>query len=91
MYYRNHVPYAENYELSIERQITPSDLLTVSYVGTQGHKLMSSESANPGNPATCQSVNTAFGNPAKPVCGPGGENSIYLLPDNSYVLGTRTP
>ncbi len=64
MYYRNQVPYAENYELSIERQITPSDLLTVSYVGTQGHKLMSSESANPGNPATCQSVNTAFGNPA---------------------------
>ena len=91
MYYRNQVPYAENYELSVQRQITPSDLVTISYVGTQGHKLLSSVSANPGNPAACQAVNAAFGNPVNPVCVPGGENSIYLLPDNSFVLGTRRP
>ncbi len=87
----NQVPYAENYEVSIQRQVTPSDLVTVSYVGTQGHKLMTSMSANPGNPAACQAINTAFGNPVTPVCAGGGENSIYLLPDNSSVLGTRAP
>jgi len=84
MYPKNQVPYAENYELSIERQLTTSDLLTVSYVGTQGHKLLSSVSANPGNPALCLSL-------AAEGCGPGGENNIYLRPDGTYALGTRAP
>src|SRR3984885_10921724 len=55
-WYKNQLPYAEDYELLIERQLTHSDLLTVSYVGTQGHHLLSSESANPGDPALCLSV-----------------------------------
>jgi hypothetical protein len=84
MYPKNQVPYAENYELSLQRQVTASDLVTVSYVGTQGHKLLSSESANPGNPALCLSL-------AAQGCGPGGENNIYLRSDNTYVLGTRAP
>jgi hypothetical protein len=84
MYSKNQVPYAENYELSFQRQVTSADLVTVSYVGTQGHKLLSSESANPGNPALCLSL-------AAEGCGPGGENSIYLRPDGTYVLGTRAP
>jgi Carboxypeptidase regulatory-like domain len=91
MYTKNQVPYAENYELSIEHQITPSDLLTVSYVGTQGHKLLSAESANPGSPASCNAVNAAFAGTNTKPCGPGGENNIYLLPGGSYQLGTRHP
>jgi len=91
MYTKNQVPYAENYELSLERQVTAHDLVTVSYVGTQAHKLMSSESANPGNPATCLAINAAFGNPTTPVCAGGGENNIYILPNGNYVLGTRAP
>jgi len=83
-YNKNKLPYAETYELSIERQLTKSDLLTLSYVGTQGHRLLSSMSANPGNPALCLSLVTEG-------CGPGGENNIYIRPDNSYVLGTRAP
>jgi hypothetical protein len=82
-YNKNRLPYSEQYELSLERQITGSDLLTVSYVGTQGHRLLSSLSANPGNPALCLSL-VAEG------CGPGGENNIYIRPDNSYALGTRS-
>jgi len=81
---RNRLPYAEEYELSIEHQITPADLLTLSYVGTQGHRLLSSISANPGNPALCLSL-VAEG------CGPGGENNVYIRPDNSFALGTRAP
>jgi hypothetical protein len=80
----NRLPYAEEYELSIEHQITRSDLLTVSYVGTQGHRLLSSISANPGNPALCLSL-------AAEGCGPGGENTIYIRPDNTFALGTRAP
>ncbi len=83
-YNKNRLPYAEEYELSIERQLTSSDLLTLSYVGTQAHRLLSSESANPGNPALCLSL-------AAEGCGPGGENNVYIRPDGSYALGTRTP
>jgi hypothetical protein len=77
----NRLPYSENYEFSIQRQLASTDLLTVSYVGTQGHRLLSSRSANPGNPALCL---------ATPTCGPGGENNIYIN-GASVQLGTRAP
>jgi hypothetical protein len=94
-YNKNKLPYAENYELSIQRQITSSDLVTVSYVGTQGHKLLSSLSANPGDPALClqlaaEGAVLAGSSPAT-TCGPGGENGVYIRPDNSFALGTRAP
>ena len=90
-YNGNRLPYAENYELSLERQLTGRDLLTISYVGTQGHRLLSSVSANPGNPALCLSVSkpTQVVAPS-PTCGPGGENNIYTTASGP-VLGTRFP
>jgi hypothetical protein len=39
-YYRNSVPYTENYMLSFQRQITGAALLTVSYAGNEGHHLL---------------------------------------------------
>jgi hypothetical protein len=89
-YNKNRLPYAETYELSIEHQITGKDLLTVSYVGTQGHRLLSSESANPGSPALCLSVSQPSEVlPNTATCGPGGENDIYTRADGSLVIGTR--
>jgi hypothetical protein len=89
-YNKNKLPYAEQYELSIERQITSADLLTVSYVGTQGHRLLSSLSANPGDPATCLSVSQPSEVMAgTPTCGPGGENNIYTRANGTLVIGTR--
>ena len=89
-YNKNRLPYAEEYELSIERQLTRSDLLTVSYVGTQGHRLLSSISANPGDPALCLSVSLPSEVlPGTSTCGPGGENNVYTRADGSLVLGTR--
>ncbi len=80
----NRLPYAETYELSVQRQFTSSDLLTVSYVGTQGHRLLSSISANPGIPSLCLQLQSVG-------CGPGGENNVYTLPDGTQVAGTRGP
>ena len=89
-YNGNRLPYAENYELSLQRQITGKDLLTVSYVGTQGHRLLSSKSANPGNPATCLSVSQASEvAPNTPTCGPGGENGVYSPVGGGKIIGTR--
>jgi TonB dependent receptor len=84
-YNKNRLPYAEEYELSIEHALTRSDLLTVSYVGTQAHRLLSSESANPGVPATCLEF-------AAEGCAPGGENNIYINKGTgAFALGTRAP
>jgi hypothetical protein len=80
---KNKLPYAENYELSIQRQITGADLLSISYVGTQGHRLLASLSANPGIPSLCLSLLAAG-------CGPGGENNIYTL-GAVTTAGTRGP
>jgi hypothetical protein len=80
---RNRLPYAENYEVSLQRQLTSSDLLTVSYVGTQGHRLLSSQSANPGIPSLCLALAAAG-------CGPGGENNVYTL-GGVTTAGTRGP
>ena len=93
-YNKNRLPYAENYELSIERQLTPSDLLTVSYVGTQAHRLLASESANPGIPSLClQLLNEgaiAEGTTTT-LCGPGNENLVYQAPSGTVTAGTRGP
>jgi carboxypeptidase family protein len=89
----NRLPYAEEYELSIEHQFTHADLLTMSYVGTQGHRLLASESANPGNPALCLELaaSGAVIPGSTTTCGPGGENNVYVRPDNTFALGTRAP
>ena len=76
----NRVPYTDNYMLSIQRQITPQSILTVSYVGNQGHRILALVSANPGNPALCLSL---------PGCGPFGEDSTYTDVDGNTVQGTR--
>src|SRR5580704_13345241 len=91
-YNKNRLPYAEEYELSIEHQITSSDLLTLSYVGTQAHRLLSSESANPGSPSLCLQLAAegaiAVGT-TNTTCGPGNENLVFTLPGGGFQPGTR--
>jgi len=56
---RNKLPYSEHYELSIQRQIGTNTVATVSYVGNQGHRLVSAIEANPANPALCLYLSNA--------------------------------
>ena len=79
-YYRNRAPYTNNYMFSIQRQITGHTLLTVSYVGNQGHRILTLVSANPGDPALCLSL---------AGCGPFGEDSTYTNSTGQTVQGTR--
>lgn len=51
--HNNKLPYSEHYELSIQRQIGNNTVATASYVGNQGHRLVTSIEANPANPALC--------------------------------------
>ncbi len=88
----NRMPYAEHYNFSIQREISRSTVLTLAYVATQGHKLISQNDADPGNAAFCQQL-TAQGamdiTNGTAGCGPYQENDTYQLPNGSKVYGTR--
>jgi Carboxypeptidase regulatory-like domain/TonB dependent receptor len=77
---KNRLPYSEHYELAIQRQLGASTVLSTSYVGNQGHRLVTAVEANPGSPALCNFLsNPANLAPGVTPCGPWGENSQYQL------------
>jgi hypothetical protein len=79
---KNRLPYAEHYDFSIERELTKSTVLTLSFVGTQGHRLISQYDANPGDRRLCQQLNGlgAIDTSTGENCGPNGEQDVYALP-----------
>lgn len=81
-YYRNRTPYIDSYMLSVQRQITSTALLTVSYVGNQGHRILAVVPMNLGNPALCLSL-------ARQNCGPFGEDNTYTNASSVAIYGTR--
>jgi hypothetical protein len=77
----NKLPYSEHYELSIQRQFGSNTVASVSYVGNQAHRLLTSIEANPGNAALCTEINTVYVNAGKSApCVPLGEGATYSLP-----------
>jgi hypothetical protein len=85
----NKLPYAEHYNFSIQRSITQSTVLTLAYVGTEGHRLFSQKEANPGDAKLCLSLRGSGVMPGTPQCGPNGENLTYTRPNGTLVYGTR--
>ncbi|GGH00998.1 TonB-dependent receptor [Silvibacterium dinghuense] len=79
--HRNRAPYINNYMLSLQRQLFRNAILTVSYVGNQGHHILAVVSANPGNSALCLSLSG---------CGPFGEDSNYTDSSGNTIYGTRS-
>ena len=87
----NVTPYAENYSLSLERQMGARTTLNIGYVGTQAHHLLVIQEVNPGNPATCLALSsTASVAVGSATCGPFGESSVYTTAAGQVVQGTRT-
>ena len=77
--HRNKLPYSEHYEFSIQRQVGSNTVFTASYVGNQGHRLVTSVEANPANPALClflNDPNNLAPNSAGP-CGPFSETPPF--------------
>jgi len=88
----NGVPYAEHYSLSLQRQAGTSNVVSLSYVGTQAHRLLGDWETNPGNPALCLSVSQ----PNEVVagtgtCGPFGENGTFYPITGGAINSTRGP
>ena len=90
-YYKNHVPYSEDYMLSFQRQLGANTMLSLSYVGTQGHRLLADLESNPGNPALCLSLSQPSEvMPNTGTCGPFGEDGTYYPASGGIVNSTRT-
>lgn len=87
----NRVPYAEEYNFSIQRQFGRGTLLSVSFVGTQAHRLMATVEANPGNPALCLSLSQPSDVTNGVTCGPFGENGVYYPITGGVITTTRAP
>ncbi|MFI5058985.1 MAG: TonB-dependent receptor domain-containing protein [Candidatus Acidiferrales bacterium] len=81
-WHQNRMPYSEHYELSVQRELGSQTVLSVGYVGNQGHGLITSIEANPGSPAICNQVNAVIG---AGTCGPFGENTQYTFPSSAQV------
>ena len=79
----NKVPYAEHFNLSIQREVAKSTVLTVAYVGTEGQHLITQNEANPGNPTLCQQL-TAQGaidvTSGAAGCTFKSQNDVFQLP-----------
>ena len=87
----NVTPYAENYSLSLERQLATHTALHLSFVGTQAHHLLVIQEVNPGNPAACLALSTTASlAPGSATCGPFGESSSYTSAAGVTFQGTRT-
>jgi hypothetical protein len=88
----NRIPYTEEYMLSLERGLSANTVLSVNYVGTQGHRLLVLEEANPGDPSLCLFLsNPANLAPGQTPCGPLGEDSPYTTATGQFYQGTRGP
>ena len=76
------VPYAENYSLTIERQLGGSSVISLGYVGAEGHRLPVAYELNPGiNPTGCAADPACIKNRAtQPVNFPGN----FAFPGNVF-------
>jgi hypothetical protein len=87
--------YADQYNLTIERQLTKSTVLRVSYVGTQAHHLLASHDLNAGNIQTCLGlINLSAANQNNVLTGPGGvptscgpfsADTEYFIPGGTVI------
>jgi hypothetical protein len=88
----NRIPYTEEYMLSLERGFGSDTVLSVNYVGTQGHRLLVLQEANPGNPSLCLFLsNPANLEPGQTPCAPFGEDTTYTTSTGKIYSGTRGP
>ncbi len=56
-FYKNRLPYAEHFDLNVQRQLGSNTLFSVGYVGTMGHKLIAFINSNPSDHNLCLFLN----------------------------------
>jgi len=86
--------YEEQYNLSVQRQLSRDMVLQVGYVGTQGHRLLATRDLNYGNSQTCLDLEALAlnypgdGTSAHPGigtdCGPFFADTAFSIPTQAY-------
>ena len=90
--------YSAQYNLTIERELTKDMKLEVSYVGTQGHRLLATHDVNYSNPQTCVDLSN-MANADTPTttyvlsgpggtattCGQFGEDEEFYIPPGTVL------
>ncbi len=83
--------YTNQYNFGIERELSRDTVLSIGYVGSQGHRLLATHDLSPANPQTCLDMQNLFntGNPAYAniSCGPTfGDSSFgFVLQPGDHV------
>ena len=86
----NVTPYSENYSLSLQQQLDRGDVLSVNYIGSQAHHLLTNVELNPGDPGLCLSLSLPSEvAPGTPTCGPFGEDLTYTSAGGTVYHSTR--
>lgn len=88
---QNKLPYSEQFNFTIQREIARTTVLTVGYVGSRGHHLLNEIELNPGDPTKCLQLVAPVVAPGQ-ECGQFGEDTIYYSasnPNQIVALGTR--
>ena len=82
----NKLPYAIDLNLTIQRQVGKSTIVTVGYVGTIGRHLFSQVEFNAGNAARCLEIRSLYIAAGQPggACGPYGEDTIYNINGQTF-------
>jgi hypothetical protein len=87
--------YSEQYNLTLQRQLSKSAVLQIGYVGSQAHRLLASHDLNYGNAQTCLDLLNisnfyATSNPALSAalsCGTFSADNPYSVPADSIPAG----
>ena len=85
--------YSEQYNLTIERQITKDMVFRIGYVGTQSHHLLASHDLNYGNADSCLEIAAiASANPNNVLASNGGPQTTCgsFSSDSSYYIAPGT-
>ena len=81
--------YSDQYNFNLQRQVTPTLLVEVAYVGSQGHRLLATHDLNYSNPQTCLDLDQIYlaDGGSTSDCGPFEEDSEFFIPAGTIPAG----
>lgn len=80
---QQHPQYVEQYNFTLQRELTPDMVLQIAYVGSEGHHLNINHDLNYGQAQTCLDLNQIPGQ----SCGPFGADRTYRIPAGAIPPG----
>jgi hypothetical protein len=83
--------YSAQYNLTIERQLTPNMKFQIGYVGSQGHRLLATHDLNYGNPQTCLdllNISNLTGDSSL-ACGPFFADTAFAINAGEIPAGVQ--